>query len=62
VKNVLKDVVLVNMMLIIVLVAQVLEKVLQLVLVQIHISKKKISIVKNVTTLVLLVNKTCINV
>lgn len=57
-KNVLKDVVLVNMMLIIVLVVQVLEKVLQLVLVQILISKPKISIVKNVTILVLLVKKT----
>jgi hypothetical protein len=55
VKCVPQDVVVVNMMFTIVLVAQVLEKVLQLVPVLIQLMKNLIIHVNHVTTLVLLV-------
>jgi hypothetical protein len=62
VKYVPQDVVVVNMMLTIVLVAQVLEKVLHLVPVQKLIMKNGTSLVNHVTTLVLLVLKTMLTV
>jgi hypothetical protein len=55
VKPVLQDVVVVNMMSTTVLVAQVSEKVPQVVLVQLNTMKNQTSLVNHVNTLVLLV-------